>query len=242
MDYFQDAKELIEHAKETFEKIKVAYSESINNTEIKKSLLIEIKNFLENLRSSLDYSAHGLFVKYGFSKKTNCKIYFPYATLKNSKVEFQTKRIIERNIPGIEGRPDIVKLIESYQHFENPYNKWLAQFMELNNENKHLKLTPQIKKNLKQLYIGSGGTYVPLAGPDIEIKLPKSMKISYGDATIEGGQTFSAENPPIIKGKGFSVIKSYKAFLFEKNKEEVIPFLANSLSKIEKIVRELSVI
>ncbi len=33
-------------------------------------LLIEIKNFMENLRSALDYSAHGLFDKYGDKKKS----------------------------------------------------------------------------------------------------------------------------------------------------------------------------
>ena len=59
--------------------------ESLNEKEIKKSLLIEIKNLMENVRSSLDYCANGLFYKYGYSKKDNVDIYFPYAQTKFSK-------------------------------------------------------------------------------------------------------------------------------------------------------------
>lgn len=239
MSHFQDAQDLIIHTKEKFEQIKIAYSQSIQNQEIKKSLLIDVKNLMENLRSALDFCAYGLFEKYGFSKKNRPQIYFPYATLKTSKVAFQREKIIENKIPGIESRPDIVKLIEEYQHFQSPNNKWLPVFMDLNNENKHLKLTPQTKKNQKQLIIASGNKGLPF-GIGSQITIENGAKFQFGNTVIEGNQTFSAENPPKIKGAGYSVLKSWTAVLFDKNNEEVLPFLEKSLIGVDKIVGELS--
>jgi hypothetical protein len=78
MVHFNDAKELIKDCKGRFEKIKEAYDTSLSNKAIETSLLIEIKNFMENLRSALDYVALGLYKKYVPSSKPDQKIYFPY--------------------------------------------------------------------------------------------------------------------------------------------------------------------
>ena len=75
MDYFQNAKELINHAMHSLCKIKQSYHDSLSEKIIKPPLLIEIKNFMENLRSALDYSAHGLFDKYGDKKKSKISIF-----------------------------------------------------------------------------------------------------------------------------------------------------------------------
>ena len=63
-------------------------------------------------------------------------------------------------------RPEIAVKIESYQHFSNDENSWLPKFMELNNENKHQRLTPQTRKEVKQLNIksGGGGASISLGG------------------------------------------------------------------------------
>lgn len=239
MNYFKDAEDLLIHAKDKLDQIKTVYSQSINEQAIKKTLLIDVKNIMENLRSALDFCAHGLFEKYGFTKKNRPQIYFPYAALKTSKVEFQRKKIIESKIPGIENRPDIVKLLEKFQHFESENNKWLPVFMDLNNENKHLKLTPQIKKNHKQLIIASGNKGLPL-GIGSQITIAEGASFQFGEAIIEGNQTFSAENPPKINGGGYSIVKLWTAVLFDKNNEEVVPFLEKSLIGVSNIVDELS--
>ena len=60
MSYFDDAKQLITHAEAKLVEIEQAYKDSLNDKAIKSELLIEIKNFMENLRSSLDFTAQGL--------------------------------------------------------------------------------------------------------------------------------------------------------------------------------------
>jgi hypothetical protein len=118
MSHFDDAKHLIEHCKPTLEKIKKYYSESLHDKTIKPTMLIEIKNFMENLRSALDFSANGLYDKYGDKTKKADKIYFPYAWTGLDKAGFNSKKIIEQKIPGLStNRPDIATQIEGINHF-----------------------------------------------------------------------------------------------------------------------------
>ncbi|MDY7019693.1 MAG: hypothetical protein SU899_06445 [Chloroflexota bacterium] len=149
MLYFDDAKELVKHAGNQFDEIKSVYEKSLHEKSIKAELLIEIKNLMENLRSALDFTAHGLFNKYGDQTKSKPKIYFPYARENQSKSIFYSSNRLENCIPGLSlSRPDIVAKIESYQHFSDPNNIWLPQFMDLCNENKHQQLTPQERKEV----------------------------------------------------------------------------------------------
>lgn len=240
MGQFDDAKELVGHCKPTFNKIEQAYKESLHDREIKKTLLIEIKNFMENLRSALDFTAHGLFDKYGNSTPSKPRIYFPYAWASLDKVHFQSNNIIEKNLPGVTAnRPDIATKIESYQHFENVANSWLPKFMELNNENKHQQLTPQIRKETKQLNISSGGASISL-GQGASISLGHGASISFGGLVIPGGQSFDANNPAKIIGQGKQEVITWISFLFSTNNELVLPLLKQALDGTEKIVNELS--
>src|SRR6266404_8407252 len=79
MSAFDDAKELITHAKAELPKIRAAYESSLHAKAVSATLKVEIKNFVENLRSALDFAAHGLFDRFGNSSKADPKIYFPYA-------------------------------------------------------------------------------------------------------------------------------------------------------------------
>lgn len=240
MSYFDDAKELVIHGKQTLDKIKSAYEESLHEQTIKKSLLIEIKNFMENLRSALDYSAHGLYDKYGDKARKTDKIYFPYAWTGLDKANFVVTKIIEQKIPGLTAnRPDIATKIENYQYFESVDNAWLPKFMDLNNENKHQQFTPQIRRETKQLNISSGGTGISL-GEGASISLGHGASIQIGGLTIPGGQTFDANNPAKIFGSGKQEIITWVSFYFTTNNEPVLPLLTKALNGTEKIVNELS--
>src|SRR5438128_1534615 len=130
MSHFDDAKNLVAHAKSKLPELEKAYQESLAEHTVKPALLIDIKNITENLRSALDYAAHGLFTKYGTSSKANPKIYFPYATLSQNQSAFKASNRIDICIPGLSTkRPDIVAQLESYQHYTDPTNKWLPLFM-----------------------------------------------------------------------------------------------------------------
>lgn len=237
MKQFKDAIELVEHCKLAFKKIEHAYDQSLNEKEIKTTLLIEIKNFMENLRSALDYTARGIFEKYGNCSNPAPNIYFPYAWKTLDKADFRDKRIVEKAIPGINSnRPDIVIRIESFQHFENPKNNWLPIFMELNNENKHQQLTPQGKKERKKLMLSSNGRTMTLSG---KMSISKGHQMKMGNMIIPGGQTFDASNPPSFIGEGTAEIVTWISFHFSTNNQPVLPFLKLCIAGTEAIINDL---
>ncbi len=240
MNYFDNATELVNHSKQTLEKIKSAYNDSLHDKTIKASLLIEIKNFMENLRSALDYSAHGLYDKYGDKTKKADKIYFPYAWTGLDKANFTAKKIIDQKIPGLtNNRADIATKIETYQHFASQDNSWLPKFMDLNNENKHQQLTPQTRKEVKQLNITSGQVGIKLS-EGASIKLSGGAFIKMGNAIITGNQHISPDNPANIIGDAKQEIITWVSFHFTDNNEPVVPLLTQALNGTEKIVTELS--
>jgi len=225
MSYFDDALELVKHAKNELNKVKKSYEQSLHKKSIEPKLLIEIKNLMENLRSALDFTAHGLFNKYGNSKKSNVNIYFPYATEGQSSADFQKQNRIERCIPGLSSsRPDIVAKIESYQHFSDPNNRWLPQFMDLNNENLKLR---------------SGGTSISV-GQGASITVGSGARIRVGGMVIPGGQKFDVNNPPATIGPGTKEVITWVSSHFSSNNQPVIPFLKQCINGIENIVKELS--
>ena len=52
---------LTDHAKVDLAKIEKQYSNSLQKQTIAPTLQIDIKNFMENLRSALDYLAHDIY-------------------------------------------------------------------------------------------------------------------------------------------------------------------------------------
>ena len=70
MSFFDDAKHLVSESKNAFQDIEKSYQECLNQKNISPKLLIKIKNFIENLRSALDFTAHGIFDKYGDQSKS----------------------------------------------------------------------------------------------------------------------------------------------------------------------------
>lgn len=176
MSRFDNARELVTHSKEKLDAIRNHHQQCLDERVVTPTFLIEIKNFMENLRSPLDYCAVALFDQYGHSTRADPKIYFPYAKLADDKSKFRSE-IVERAIPGLcTSRPDIVDKLEAYQHFGNTGN-WLPHFMEITNENKHTQLTPQFQKQGQAVVISAtlppGGTLdidlsnIPLGGgPD----------------------------------------------------------------------------
>ncbi len=111
--------------------------------------------------------------------------------------------------------------------------------MDLNNKNKHKKLTPQIKIEKKELT-----TTLPSPEGDTKIVFKpgagiKASKIQYGDQIIEGDETFNADNPLPFKG-AIHELKIWTSFNFSINNEPVLPLLDSALTGVEKIVTELS--
>jgi hypothetical protein len=197
---------------------------------------------MENLWSAMDYTAHGLFEKYGSSTSKSPRIYFPYAFLSQSETEFRRSKRIDDCIPGLSvNRPDIVEKIISFQYFSDKHNQWLPVFMQLNNENKHQQLTPQILKETKELRISSGGASISM-GSGASISIGRGASIQIGETTIPGGQTFNAERPPVTIGPGKKEVVTWISFHFSTTDTPVLPLLKQPLEGVDRIVSELSAI
>ena len=238
MSYFDDARVLLDHAREDLTKIHKEYEASLSQKAIKPTLLVEIKNLMENLRSALDFSAHGLFDKYGSSTKKNPRIYFPYATADQDLSAFRRANRIDVCIPGLAAtRPDIVTLIEDLQHFGRASMSWVPDFMALNNENKHQRLTPQVRRESKELRISGGGASIGL-GQGASISIGRGASISIGGAVIRGGQTFDVNNPPVVQGGKTEVI-TWVSFDFEEVGRPVLPLLTEAVRGVGEILDEL---
>lgn len=238
MTAFDDAKALLQHAEEELPKIRQAYQNSLQSKQVSPILLVEIKNVFENIRSSLDFAAHGIFEKHCPPSAKKPKIYFPYANAKQTRNDFEKAGRIEACIPGLSGaRPDVVTLLLEVQHFGSKGYKWLPSFMELTNENKHQRLVPQTRKEFKELRVSSGGASMSL-GQGASISVGAGASISIGGAVIRGGQYFDANNPPQVLGGRVEVI-TWVSFHFETTGDPVMPFLEATLKGAQEIVGDL---
>lgn len=240
MGLFEDAQALVDHAREDLAKIGKVYSESLEAKEVKGHLLVEIKNLLENLRSALDFAARGLFEKYGTSTKSDPNIYFPYARLDQDRAAFEKSKRIEACIPGLlASRPDIVDRLLAMQHFAAPSNRWLPEFMDLNNENKHERLTAQTRRETKELRISSGGASISM-GEGASISMGAGTSISFGSGgIIRGGQVFDVNRPPRVEGPASVEVIRWISFHFDATGQSVIPFLETAVKGVGGIVAEL---
>jgi hypothetical protein len=240
MGVFDDSKELVKHAEAELPKIRAAYEASLNEKAISPALLIEIKNFCENLRSALDFSAAGLFERYGTAPKgKKPKTYFPYALATQGRSDFERSGRIEMCIPGITAsRPDVVAALVDMQHFGAPGREWLPKFMELNNENKHQRLAPQTRKEVKELRVSGGGASMSL-GQGASITVGRGASISIGGAVIHGGQSFDVNRPPSVQGGKVEVI-TWVSFHFAANDEPVMSLLESALAGTRTIVAKLA--
>jgi len=199
-----DAVLLVEEANLELSIIEELYFSSIKKTEIDNRLLIKIKGTFEHLRSSLDFVAQGIALKYDLKNKRN--IYFPYARLGVDRETFVNEKRIEKSLPGLEKiRPDIVKFIMDMQHFSHEGAKWFPEFMELNNKNKHVHLVPQGLS--KAVSLEFNGNQILAHG----ITIGESGSIKTKNGTLKGPLEITTENVNEFDGSGIFEAKAWEA-------------------------------
>jgi hypothetical protein len=108
--------------------------------------------------------------------------------------------------------------------------------MELTNENKHQRLTPQERRESKELRISGPGASLSV-GEGASSSIGRGASISIGGALIRGGQSFDANRPPSVEGGKIDMI-TWVSFHFD-NGEAVLPFLESAVAGVRQIVDEL---
>lgn len=196
-----DVDALIAQMKTQYSEIEGLYALSLEEKEIKPDLKVKVKGFLENARSVLDYAAHDIADARGI---TASKVYFPIIEKHKDKESFDGA--IGRNLPGLEkADKQIFSYLESVQSYHNG-NEWLADLATTTIDNKHSRLTPQIRVETPSLSIQSNGAGIRMSG-GASISIGHGASISVGGRRIFGGQVISANSGQVLGDPGLEVKK-----------------------------------
>lgn len=230
---------LLIHAKKSLVSIRDEYVKALEDKAISPSLQIDVKNFLENLRSGLDYTAHDIYEKVIEPVRTKNgdkqirNIYFPYGNAQN---DFYSN--IQSNLPDLKNlSPQLFNIIEARQtHLSG--DSWLYDFCKILNQKKHESLSPQVIEieNHLDIFFPSGGI-ISLGGGTIS-----------GSGTISSGQGTIILNNEEISGnspaKNFTpgvkqIVNKWEYFKFTDTNIVVLPFLEKVLENTEKTIEDI---
>ena len=255
MDRFDQIKTLIESSEESLSEIERLYKESLSKKEIDPKLLVKIKNFLENLRASLDYSAKEIFERYCSSSGKHINTYFPI--LKESSRNEDFESFMKGCFPGLcDSKNSIFLKLRNYQCFSNQTNenKILLQFKNICDENKHENLSPQtrIERNENRLTDSTGrimGWNDDVIFGDNKIIFRGNGRLSFGPGgslgfTPRGIKILDrpvnsyTQKPELAEGDKLEKLV-WVDFVFSDTKISVLPFMKNILNITKKITKEM---
>ena len=233
-----DVFELLAHAKSDIKEIAKEYHSSLKAKNIQPKLQIDIKNLMENLRSTLDYTAHDIYDllimshRSSLGKKQIDKIYFPYG-----KDITDFKSMLGNYLPELDViNPDVYSLVESLQPHKSD-SPWLFNLCNLVNQNKHDSITPQTRVETKRFEVGLRGLNKSpvISAPAGSIKAPPgSIRIGNVPVNIDPNTGI-----PIPTRDLDVKVTTWISFKFSGTQISVLPFLNKSVSEIEKYVTEL---
>jgi len=213
---FSDIHAVLNKAKRLIEKIEDEYKQSLTSQTVSDELLVDIKDYLGNLRSALDY------LRAKVSKHS-----FPIC---------KTEKEFENVTTDLSD--EIKNMIKKFQPFQG--NDWISWFNTLNNKSKHLTLIPQKRKEDIRVTVSSpkGGSVswgqdvtfgngvsvmgVPI-DPQTQMPIPnnivKTEKITW--VNFEFDNSNCPELPPNISA---------------------LPFLKQCFEKISQIISEIEMV
>ena len=153
------------------------YDAAMLGKTIPENLKVRIKNLFENLRSILDYLAHDIADRYcgGGSDR----LYFP---LLDTRPEYEA--FMERCYRGLRAaRPDLWDYLESIQPYPGSRWRWLRDFNQINNENKHDDFHPQVAKGIPMMGVKdpNGATVITMPVATARASAFSNNSIQYVD-------------------------------------------------------------
>lgn len=237
MNAYQQSTALCERTDEELHRIKAEYTKALSAQFVSPALLISIKNLFENLRTALDFMSVDIHQRYCHRSTKKLKISFPYADYGANADDYRAS--LAKRFDGLEKqRRDLFEALVDCQYFGSKGFTWLPKFIELNNENKHQQLTPQIRREKRALRIKGGGT-MSTVNQGGAVVLKSGATMSVGRAKLKGPQIVSPQNLPDMQG-GHSEIIIWHEFHFETNNEAVLPLLSKATAGVREIVELLN--
>lgn len=216
---YSDINAVINKADECLANIEREYQKYLNEERVPESLLVEIKDCLGNLRSSLDYLWNRIR---GVNDEK-----FP---ITNSAADF-AKKTLGLNLKYI-------NVLSKWQPYNN--QEWIQSFSTLNNKHKHLTLIPQKRQETREFSIKKDGAGITARGCTFR------GNISFGVGGVSVPIDETSQFPVDIPGVDVRRI-IWVDFLFDGDsispdfpKEiSVLPFLKLCCANVKVIIFEM---
>lgn len=219
-----DVNSFILHSKSKLINIEKQYNDSLAQKTISGDLKIEIKNYMENLRSALDYMARDIHEN--ILGPLTKEIKFPYG---KNIVDFRS--MINNNLSNLkEVSPETYGLLEKIQDFQN-IDYSIAKFCELCNEKKHNNLIPQVRIEQNETVIGNAIRAGPGSFVAMHNCLINDIPINSENINNEPLENFD----PRLNVKRIVWV----SFKFRDTNIEVMQLLRITLDRISKLYNEL---
>jgi len=235
MSRLEDINTGLEVADELLEEIQAEYNQSLSSKAISPKLSVHIKNYLENLRSPLDYVASEICEKILSISKPH-KAYFPVSCENNRAFAAH----IAKSLPGLDAlNPPLYAVLEELQPYSPSGCKSLPKLSKLVNENKHDQLSPQTRTERKGLIIDfPGGARISM-GPGASISGGGVISSGAGWVSPAGG-TISGDSPARAGGGGVAqTVTRWVSFTFDETGDNVMSLLKACRKDVDDILERV---
>ncbi len=233
-----DVLALLDHATNDLKNIEAKYVEALTSKSIPADLQIDIKNYMENLRSSLDYVAHDIYeaviqpVRASSGQKDPKDVYFPYGRDENG-----FKSGIGAALPDLKNiNTTVFDFLEAIQPHKCGDN-WLYQFCRIVNEKKHDVLTPQKKTETQTMTATSGNASItmPINNPNFLVQQGSGVQVTFDGVPVRlGNQGIEPLAPGLQR-----TITTWVSFEFADTAIVVLPLLKKALDNISALTKKV---
>jgi hypothetical protein len=217
-----DIEALLVKAEQQFAHIVNDYNAALHAKEVAASLRVEIKNFCENLRSVLDYLAHGIREKYCPDANPKDRFYFPIFP---DDKQFSARAA--KWFPALkESAPVVWSVLEQCQPYQPRY-AWLGHFNRINNENKHGALVAQNRNEVTMMKADIAGGASVSWNPG---------GVRFGSGVFIGGVPVNPSTQMPVSDPRLSITKTvWVDFRFEDIGVSAIGLLRDVLAGVKEI-------
>lgn len=177
----EDINELFNEIREILSYLSKLYEDAKKDPSITKIDRVKVKSALEHLRSILDYCAMDTYV-FVYNQIPPKQVCFPYG---KDESEFRNTLNSKKFTLLEHKNPNIYNLFSSIQPHVAA-SEWLINLCNYNNENKHKKLSSQVKKTKDIVRIGN---IAQMSG---------NSKIIFQNCIVNGFQIGKDSSTPIV--------------------------------------------
>jgi len=235
MNGFGDAEARLDQASSRIEELRPKLDQAVATGEVSGRLKTDVAEVIEHLRAALDYCAYELYQRHGAPTKHGRppKVYFPIV---GAGQDFAS--ILRQKIPGLaKSRPDLARLLETYQVTADPANEWLCDLAMLAVESKHQKLSVQKPHTRRALRVSDGRAGIQVAeGGSVTIE-----NVAFGEHVIKGPEKVDVDHPPRdFTGQVDHVSDVFIGWRLGGRPVAVLAFLLQARNGVRHILQEVA--